>query len=164
VLVVLATSVARAADLVVWWEQGFNPEEDQAVREMVAAFEQKSGKRVELVLPSQDELTTKALDALKARHLPDLLYGQLIGDYYPRWAQEGRLVDLTDALGPLTTQLDRDALATATLFDATAGRRGLYVLPLGLYSHHVHVWRNLLEQAGFRLEDIPKQWEAFWSF
>ena len=30
--------------------------------------------------------------------------------------------------------------------------------------HHVHVWRNLLEQAGFTLADIPKQWEAFWSF
>jgi multiple sugar transport system substrate-binding protein len=29
---------------------------------------------------------------------------------------------------------------------------------------NVHVWRNLLEQAGFTLADIPKQWEAFWSF
>jgi hypothetical protein len=26
---------------------------------------------------------------------------------------------------------------------------------------NVHVWRNLLKQAGFTLEDIPKQWEAF---
>jgi multiple sugar transport system substrate-binding protein len=31
-------------------------------------------------------------------------------------------------------------------------------------SNHVHVWRNLLEQAGFTLDDIPKQWDAFWSF
>jgi len=31
-------------------------------------------------------------------------------------------------------------------------------------SHHVHVWKNLLERAGFMLEDIPKQWDAFWSF
>ena len=29
---------------------------------------------------------------------------------------------------------------------------------------NVHVWRSLLEQAGFTLADIPKQWEAFWSF
>jgi hypothetical protein len=29
---VLAPLGARAADLVVWWEQGFNPEEDGAVR------------------------------------------------------------------------------------------------------------------------------------
>jgi ABC-type glycerol-3-phosphate transport system substrate-binding protein len=39
----LAPPAARAADLVVWWEGGFNPEEDQAVRETVAAFEHKTG-------------------------------------------------------------------------------------------------------------------------
>ena len=49
----LAPLGARAADLVVWWEQGFYPEEDQAVREMVAAFEQKTGKKVELVFQPQ---------------------------------------------------------------------------------------------------------------
>ena len=46
----------QAADLVVWWEEGFYPEEDEAVREIVAAFEQKTGKQVELVLYPQDEL------------------------------------------------------------------------------------------------------------
>ena len=35
---------------------------------------------------------------------------------------------------------------------------------MGFATNHVHVWRNLLEQAGFTLDDIPKQWEAFWSF
>ena len=52
VALVLAPLGARAADLVVWWEKGFNPEEDAAVREIVAAFEQKTGKQVELDLPS----------------------------------------------------------------------------------------------------------------
>jgi multiple sugar transport system substrate-binding protein len=37
-------------------------------------------------------------------------------------------------------------------------------LPIGFYTHHLHVWRSLLEQAGFTVEDIPKDWEAFWSF
>ena len=45
---VLAPLGARAADLVVWWPKGFYAEEDQALRELVATFEQKSGKRVEL--------------------------------------------------------------------------------------------------------------------
>ena len=35
---------------------------------------------------------------------------------------------------------------------------------MGLATNHVHVWRSLLEQAGFTLADIPKEWEAFWSF
>ena len=48
VAIVLAPLGAQAADLVVWWEKGFNPEEDAAVREIIAAFEQKTGKQVEL--------------------------------------------------------------------------------------------------------------------
>ena len=35
---------------------------------------------------------------------------------------------------------------------------------MGFATHHVHVWKNLLEQAGFTLADIPKDWEAFWAF
>ena len=40
---------AKAADLVVWWDKGANPEEDAAVKETIAAFEQKTDKQVELV-------------------------------------------------------------------------------------------------------------------
>ena len=106
----LAPLGARAADLVVWWEEGFNPEEDQAVREIVAAFEQKTGKQVELVFSPQEELPAKILAALEAGHPPDFLYGMPISDYYGPWAHEGRLVDLADALGPLAAQFDQDAL------------------------------------------------------
>jgi multiple sugar transport system substrate-binding protein len=35
---------------------------------------------------------------------------------------------------------------------------------MGRNSNYVHVWKNLLEQAGFTLADIPKEWEPFWSF
>jgi multiple sugar transport system substrate-binding protein len=69
-----------------------------------------------------------------------------------------------DAVGPLAAQFDPDALGRVTLLDATTGRRGLHALPMGRVTNHVHVWRSLLEQAGFTLEDIPQQWEPFWSF
>jgi hypothetical protein len=39
---VLAPLGARAADLVVWWSEGYYAEEDEAVREIVAAFEGRS--------------------------------------------------------------------------------------------------------------------------
>jgi hypothetical protein len=41
---------ATAADLVVWWDQGLYSQEDEALRDVVAAFEQESGKQVELIL------------------------------------------------------------------------------------------------------------------
>jgi multiple sugar transport system substrate-binding protein len=50
------------------------------------------------------------------------------------------------------------------LLNANTGQKALYALPMGRISNYVHVWKSLLEQAGFTLEDIPKEWEAFWSF
>ena len=64
----------------------------------------------------------------------------------------------------MAAQFDQGALGTETLLDNTTGQRGLYALPMGLYSNHVHVWKNLLERAGFTLADVPKEWDAFWSF
>ena len=53
-MLALAPLGARAADLVVWWEKGYYPQEDEAVREIIAAFEQETGKQVELVFYPQD--------------------------------------------------------------------------------------------------------------
>ena len=75
VLIVMAPLGARAADLVVWWEKGFYPEEDEAVREIIAAFEQKTGKQVELVLHPQAELPDKIEAALEAGQPPDFAFG-----------------------------------------------------------------------------------------
>ena len=52
---VLAPLGARAADLVVWWEKAYSPEEDQAVEELAAAFEHETGKDVELTFHPQAE-------------------------------------------------------------------------------------------------------------
>jgi ABC-type glycerol-3-phosphate transport system substrate-binding protein len=47
---------ASGADLVVWWEAGYYAEEDEAVREIIAAFEQRSGKEVELAFYPQADI------------------------------------------------------------------------------------------------------------
>ena len=62
----LAPLGARAADLVVWWEKGFYPDEDAAVAEIIAAFEQETGNEVELVQPTQHDLPAKARAAIEA--------------------------------------------------------------------------------------------------
>jgi multiple sugar transport system substrate-binding protein len=164
VMLILAPLTTQAADLVVWWEEGYNPAEDQAVKEIIAAFEQKTSKQVELVQHSQNDMVAKTLAAIAAGQPPDFLFGTTTDYYYGQWAYEGRLVDLTDVLGSLAGQFDQDALARATKLDGTTGRRGLYSLPMGRLTEHVHAWKNLLEQAGFTLANIPKQWEPFWSF
>jgi multiple sugar transport system substrate-binding protein len=161
----LAPLGTRAADLVVWWEKANYAQEDEAVREIINAFKQKTRKHVELYLPSYEEMQAKIEAAVEAGQPPDVLFGGGNIVYsLGQWAYEGRLIDLSDEILPLASLFDRDALASATLFDASTGRRGLYELPMGIATNHIHVWRNLLEQAGFTLDSIPKQWEPFWAF
>ena len=163
-VLIMAPLSAGGADLVVWWEKGFYPQADEAVREIVAAFEQQTGEQVELVQPAQDEIIKRAVSALQAGAPPDFLFSSVIESSAARWAYDDRLVDLEGVLGPVLALFDADTIEVSTLLDGKTGRRGLYALPMGRISNHVHVWNSLLERAGFTLADIPQGWEAFWSF
>jgi multiple sugar transport system substrate-binding protein len=163
-VLILAPLSARSADLVVWWSEGYTVQEDEAIREIVAAFEQKTGKQVELVLHPEPELPDIVVAAVEAGKPPDLVFSVVIIQDDAQWAYDGRLVDLTDAVGHLSDLFDPDALDNVTLPDATTGQRGLYLLPVGFSTTLVHAWKSLLEQAGFALADVPREWEAFWAF
>jgi multiple sugar transport system substrate-binding protein len=154
----------KAADLVVWWDEGYYAEEDAAVREIIAAFEQETGKEVELTFHPDTEFAGKLVSAVEAGQPPDFAWGTRIDSYYAEWALDDRLVDLTDTIGSFSYLFDPDALAWWTLLNASTGTEALYALPMGQYRQHAHVWKSLLEQAGFTLDDIPGEWEAFWSF
>ena len=145
--------------------KGFYAQEDEAVREIVAAFEQKTGKQVELVLPCAGRAAGQGPGGDRGRAAA-------------RFRVRRRLTTISSASGPTRTGWSTSRTPSgrsrtcsiptrstcATLLDATTGRRGLYALPMGRDTNHVHVWKSLLEQAGFTLADIPKEWEAFWSF
>ena len=160
----MAPPSASAADLVVWWHEGYYTEEDEAVREIIAAFEQESGKQVELVIRPMEELPDKIAAALEVGQPPDFAFGFWLDTSAPQWALEGRLVDLSDAIGHFSDLFDPAQLDRATLLNSTTGRKALYGLPMGQITHLTHVWKSLLEQAGFTLENIPREWEAYWSF
>jgi multiple sugar transport system substrate-binding protein len=81
-----------------------------------------------------------------------------------QWAYEDRLVNLEGVLQPVLNLFDADAIEVSTLLDSKTGRRGLYALPMARCSNNIHVWNSLLERAGLSLENVPKDWEAFWSF
>jgi len=73
-------------------------------------------------------------------------------------------VDLTDAVGHFSDLFDPDSLAWVTWRDPKTGHAAMYGLPIGREINHVHVWQSLLNQAGFTVADIPREWEPFWSF
>ena len=97
---VLAPVGAQAADLVIWWEKTFYAQGNEAVREIVAAFEQQTGKQVELVQPEEGEMMEQVESALQAGSPPDFLYSVSMATSAARWAHDDRLVDLEGVLGP----------------------------------------------------------------
>jgi multiple sugar transport system substrate-binding protein len=162
--IVMAPLGARAADLVVWWEKGLYPREDEAIGEVIAAFEQETTKQVELTFHPFEELPARIGVTFEAGRPPDVAYGTWLSENIGQWAFDDRLVDLSDAIGHFSDLFDPDALAWWVLLNEKTGQRAQYALPIGRATNHIHVRKSLLAQAGFTLADIPHEWEAFWSF
>ena len=163
-MLAMAPFSAGGTDLVVWWDEPYYAEEGDALKEIIAAFEQKSGKQVDLVFYPQDELPEKILATFEIGTPPDFAFGLSLAGYIGRLAYDDRLVDLSDAVGHFSDLFDPDVLRWAVWLNASTGQKALYGLPIGRTTYYVHVWKNLLEQSGFSLEDIPNEWEAFWLF
>src|SRR5687767_10822109 len=103
---------------------------------MMAAFEKKTAKQIELVFLPQEVLPDKLQSAIAAGEPPDFEFGINSNRLIPKWAQEDRLVELSAALGPLTRIIDPDALSWSTLPNDQTGRSGLYGLPMARFTHH----------------------------
>ena len=112
----LAPMGAQAADLVVWWEKGYYSQEDEAVREIIAAFEQGSGKQVELDFHPQEEFSGEIVAALQSGAPPDFAFG--LDLHEAQWAFDDRLIDLSEAVGQFSNLFDGDALDRGTLLNA----------------------------------------------
>jgi multiple sugar transport system substrate-binding protein len=122
---------AQAADLVVWWDEGYYPEERDAVEEIVAAFEQETSKQVELALFPQEDLPGKIEAAIEAGTPPDFAFGYNLPEQVASWASRDRLVDLTDAIGTFSNLFDPEVLDRVSLLNGTTGQKALYALPIG---------------------------------
>ena len=161
---ILAPLSARAADLVLSWHKAHHAQEDEALREVVAAFEQETGKQVETVFVPLEEQPTTIEATFEAGRPPDIAFGFWLITYIPRWAFEDRLADITDTVGHFSDLFDPKQIDRGMLLNAKTGQKAMYGLPMGQISNYVHVWNSLLERAGLTSDDIPKEWEPFWSF
>ena len=155
---VLAPLGAQAADLVVWWEKGYYAQEDEAVPEIIAAFEQETGKQVELVFHPEQGASGQDRGCARGRPAARLRLRLPSADYIAQWAFDDRLVDLTDAVGHFSDMFDPDALAWVTLRNAESGQEALYGLPVGRMINYVHVWKSLLE--GPRLQPAEHRYSV----
>ena len=147
--------------------QGLLPGGGSGARGADPGLRGEDGLKVELVLPRRSGTCRRRSRPRSRRAGRPISCSRIqqAQEQLERWAAEGRLVDLADASAALRTSSIQDILDLATAVErphraGAASTRCRWARD----TNHVHVWLSLLERAGFRREDIPTEWEPFWSF
>ena len=154
---------AAATTAQVWWTQGFVPQEDEALRKMVADYEKISGNKIELSIVPFAPLRQKIISAITSGVVPDLM-SVTPAEVAPLQAWAGNLVDVSDVVETQKAHMVPSALANAHCYNNAEHQRSYYFVPHGCAVNPFHVWKSLIEKAGYKVSDIPKTWDAFIDF
>ncbi len=149
--------------LVIWWEQGYGVDANEAIIQLVEQWEKISGIEVTLKLkpaPLDEQLAL----AIRQGDTPDIAFNGPISLIIPQLAGTGQLTDVSDVINPIHNTFNPNALAGATYLNQVTGEQSFYAIPTGMVTYNIHYWRPYLEQVGLSNKDIPHDWQGFWAF
>ena len=156
----IANAAATTAE--VWWAQGFVPEEDEAFKQIVADYQKASGNTIDYsIIPFAPE-RQKIISAVTSGAVPDLFHNNP-GEIIALYASDDQLVDVTDGVDTQKEEFTETALLSAYCYNSVAKKRSYYGVPYISAVLPNHIWRSLVEKAGYRVEDFPKTWDAFYD-
>ena len=156
---------AEAKTATAWWNQGFVPEEDASFRAMVAEYEKQSGNTIDYSLIPTGPLMQKIVSSLTSGDVPDVMsHDTQDATVVPQNAWKDNLVDLTDIVEPLKSQLHPTAYLSSHYYNSVTKTRAVYQAPFKTAVLPFHIWKSLVEKAGLKVADAPKTWDAFWDY
>src|SRR4029077_10752960 len=154
---------AAATTATVWWIQGFAEEEDISFKKMVADYQKASDNTIDYSIAPYAPMRQKIVSAMASGVVPDL-YQNTPVEVIALQAWEDKLVDVSDVIETQKTQYTRTALLTVNCYNSVEKKRSYYGVPYTVGCQTNHIWRPLVEKAGYTLEDLPKTWDAFYDF
>jgi multiple sugar transport system substrate-binding protein len=154
---------AAATTATVWWVQGFAQEEDVAFKAIVADYQKASGNTLDYSIIPYAPMRQKIVSAVTSGTVPDL-FQNTPGEIVALFAWEDKLVDVTDVVETQREEYADTALLTVRCYNNVEKRRSFYGVPYTIDVFTNHIWRPLVEKAGYKIEDIPKTWDAFYDF
>src|SRR5438270_1176948 len=157
----IANAQAKTAE--VWWTQGFVPEEDTAIKKIAADYEKASGNKLDLSITPFAPQRQKIVAAMQTGVVPDVMTNNP-GEIIALHAWEDKLLDVTDVVEPQKPLYTETALLNTYCYNNKTKKRAYYGVPLTQDVLPNHIWRPLVEKAGFNMEDVPKTWDAFYDF
>src|ERR1700738_1000572 len=157
----IANAAATTAE--VWWAQGFVQEEDVGFKKVVVDYQKASGNTIELSIVPFAPLRQKIVSAVTSGVVPDMFFctpSEIIALY----AWDDKLVDVSDVIESQKEEYTETALLSTYCYNSIEKKRGYYGVPFTMDVLPNHIWRPLVEKAGYKIEDIPKTWDAFYDF
>jgi multiple sugar transport system substrate-binding protein len=154
---------AEAKTAVVWWIQGFAQEEDIAFKKIVEDYEKASGNKLDYTIAPYAPMRQKTIAAITSGDVPDLFQNSPT-EMNAVWAWDDKLVDVSDVVETQKAMYTEAALLSANCYNSVTKKRSYYLAPYQTASLPNHIWKPLVEKAGYKIEDIPKTWEAYYGF
>ena len=155
---------AQAKTAVCWINQGFIPQEDEAMKKVCEDYMKASGNKLDYSIMPFMALQQKSVSALTSGDVPDLMFGDAPQSILPQNAWDDKMVDVTDVVAPYESQLSETAKLCSTFYNKATKKRSYYLCPIKQGATPFHIWGDLVEKAGFKIEDIPKDWNGVWNY
>ena len=154
---------AAATTINVWWTQGLAHEEDIAFKKVVADYQKVSGNTIDYMIFPSPPLRQRIVSAVTSGVVPDLFQNNP-AEIIALYAWNDKLVDVSDVVETQREEYTDTALLTVSCYNNVEKKRSFYGVPYTVDVFLNHVWRPLVEKAGYKMEDIPKTWDAFYDF
>ncbi|HEV2189926.1 MAG TPA: ABC transporter substrate-binding protein [Stellaceae bacterium] len=154
---------AEAKTATAWWIQGFAQEEDVAFKKIVEDYEKASGNKIDYTIAPYAPMRQKTIAAITSGDVPDLFQNSPV-EMSAVWAWDDKLVDVSDVIATQKAEYTETALLSANCYNSVTKKRSYYLAPYQTASLPNHIWRSLVEKAGYKIEDIPKTWDAYYGF
>jgi multiple sugar transport system substrate-binding protein len=154
---------AQAKTATVWWIQGFAHEEDISFKKLVEDYQKASGNKIDYSIIPYAPMRQKIVSAITSGVVPDLFQNSP-QEVHALHAWDDNLVDVSDVIETQKKDYTEAALATAYTYNNEKKARSYYLVPYQTSALPNHVWKSMVEKAGYNMEDLPKTWDAYYNF
>src|ERR1700730_290377 len=154
---------AAATTATAWWVQGFAQEEDVAFKKIVADYENASSNTIDYSIAPYAPMRQKIVSAMTSGVVPDM-FQNTPAEIIALYAWQDKLVDVSDVVETQREEFTETALLTVRCYNNVEKKRSYYGVPYTVGASMNHIWRPLVEKAGYQMSDIPKTWDAYYDF
>src|SRR5260370_34129911 len=157
----VANTAATTAE--VWFAQGFAKEEDAAFKAMVEEYEKASGNKIDYSLVPFAPLRQKAVSAIASGGVPDVMEVADL-EFAPLQSWDDKLVDVSDIVETQKKDFLKLAVDSSFLYNGVTNKRAHTMVPMKISGWPFHIWRSLVEKAGYKISEMPHTGDTFLDF